>query len=102
MLLAAGRYVESLGWLMALAALACLLAFLVRDSGELKRGLNAAHAQKEISAPLWVLGGMVFPPAYLFRRASHTDGRYGPFIANTIIILVIICAHLIAEFLSSL
>jgi len=62
--------------------------FLAMDVKEMKRSLNAANAHREISDPLWVLGGLVLLPAYLYRRASMTNGRYGPFIASIPIFLV--------------
>jgi len=77
----------SLGCALSIFLLGIQVVLLVADIKEMKRGLNAANAHREISDALWVLGGLLLTPAYLWRRASVSDGRYGPFVANICIIV---------------
>jgi hypothetical protein len=70
------------------------VVLLAADVKEIRRGLNAANAHREISTALWVLGGLLLMPAYLWRRANVSDRRYGPFAANLSILFVAICAIL--------
>jgi hypothetical protein len=72
------------------------VVLLIADVKELKRGLNAANAHREIPDALWVLGGLLLMPAYLWRRARMSDGRYGPFAVSLCIALFGICAILVS------
>jgi RNA polymerase subunit RPABC4/transcription elongation factor Spt4 len=53
--------------------------FIYLDFRAMERNLNLDHAHKELSAPLWIIGGILMPWVYLYRRASHTDKNYKPF-----------------------
>jgi hypothetical protein len=53
-----------------------------KDFKILQDNLNAEHAHKKLSKKGWVATCLLLPPVYLYRRASHTDGRVLPFCIN--------------------
>jgi RNA polymerase subunit RPABC4/transcription elongation factor Spt4 len=61
--------------------------FIYLDFRAMERNLNLDHAHKKLSAPLWVIGGILVPWVYLYRRASHTDRNYNPFRVSVAIVL---------------
>jgi hypothetical protein len=67
--------------LVSIVAAALLIG---QDFDIMVNNLNAEHAHKKLSAALWVIGGALLTPVYLFRRASHTDRRYGPFALSVV------------------
>jgi hypothetical protein len=72
------------------------IALLIgKDFDIMVSNLNAEHAHKRLSAPLWIIGGMLLTPIYLFRRASHTDRRYGPFTISIIAFSLLMAVSLI-------
>jgi hypothetical protein len=82
------------GCILLVFLLGVQLVLLVADVQELRRSLNPANARREISTALWALGGLLLMPAYLWRRASISDGRYGPLVAWLCAALLIICVSL--------
>jgi hypothetical protein len=73
--------------------------FIYLDFSAMEKNFNLDHAHKKLSAPLWVIGGILMPWAYLYRRASHTDRNYKQFRVSIAILQTILLPFLIMYFM---
>jgi hypothetical protein len=72
-------------------------AMLVADARRVGPALaQGGRTPGNIPAAIWILCGLLAPPAYLWRRAYVTDRRYGPVIAHMSIVSVLAALAVLA------